>query len=151
DGLRGAHPTEVHCSDLAQAPVNLKWGPRLQFRGFGKGPPNLFRRVTQFSHEYERPLVSVLLYLHPGGGTWCVLLLVDHLLLLLVRDFSWCCWLIHAIEMAFEGIDVSGPEPAEGIQPGIDFLKWLRFQPVQATLRVHSGFHEASLSQHSQM
>ena len=61
------------------------------------------------------------------------------------------CRLIHAIEVAFERINVSGPEPAERIQPGIEFLKWLRSQPVEPPLRVHGGFHESGLSQHSQV
>jgi hypothetical protein len=39
--------------------------------------------------------------------------------------------LIHAVEVAFESIYMSGPEPAERSQPGIDLLKWFRFQPVE--------------------
>jgi len=59
--------------------------------------------------------------------------------------------LIHAVEVAFESIYVSGPEPTERSQPGIDLLKWFRFQPVETALRVHCGFHETGLSQHSQV
>jgi hypothetical protein len=59
--------------------------------------------------------------------------------------------LIHAVEVAFEGIHVSGPEPAEWRQPGIDLLKWFRFQPVEAALCVHRGLHETGLAQHSQV
>jgi hypothetical protein len=39
--------------------------------------------------------------------------------------------LIHVVEVAFESIYVSGPEPTELSQPGIDLLKWFRFQPVE--------------------
>ena len=58
---------------------------------------------------------------------------------------------IHAVEVAFESIQVSGPELAELIQPGIQLLKWLWPQPVEAALRVHRGFHETGLAQHSQV
>ena len=58
---------------------------------------------------------------------------------------------IHAVEVAFESIQVRGPEPAEGSQPGIDLLKWFRFQPVEAALCVHRGFDEAGLAQHPQV
>src|SRR5215472_1805819 len=53
--------------------------------------------------------------------------------------------------MAFERVDVRGPEPPELSQPGIELLKWLRLQPVKPPLRVHPGLHEASLPQHSQV
>ena len=53
--------------------------------------------------------------------------------------------------MAFEGIDASGPEPAEWSQPIVDFLKGFRFQPVETALCVHRGFHEAAVAQYTQM
>ena len=53
--------------------------------------------------------------------------------------------------MPFEGIHVSGPEPAERTQPGIDLLKWFRFQAVETALCVHRGFHETGLAQHAQV
>jgi hypothetical protein len=59
--------------------------------------------------------------------------------------------MIHAIKVAFESIYVSGPEPAELSQPGIHLLKWFRLQPVETALRVHRGFHETGLAQHSQV
>ena len=46
---------------------------------------------------------------------------------------------------------MSRPEPAERSQPGIHFLKWLGFQPVEAALCVHRGLHETGVSQHSQV
>ena len=58
---------------------------------------------------------------------------------------------IHALEMAFESIQVSGPEAAELSQPFIQRLKWFRFQAVKAALRVHRGFYEAGLAQHAQV
>jgi hypothetical protein len=59
--------------------------------------------------------------------------------------------LIHAVEVASEGIYVSGPEPTELSQPGIDLLKWFRFQSVETALCVHRGFYETGLAQHAQV
>jgi hypothetical protein len=59
--------------------------------------------------------------------------------------------LIYAIKVAFESIYVSGPEPAELSQPDIELLKWFWFQPVEAALCVHRGFHKTGLAQHSQV
>jgi hypothetical protein len=53
--------------------------------------------------------------------------------------------------VAFESIDVSGPEAAELSQPGIDLLKGFGFQAVKAALCVHRGFHETGLAQHAQV
>jgi len=64
--------------------------------------------------------------------------------------FRWCRW-IHAVEVAFESIHVSGPEPAEGRQPGIHLQKRFWLQPVETALCVHRGFHETSLAQHAQV
>jgi hypothetical protein len=50
--------------------------------------------------------------------------------------------LIHAVEVAFESIYVSGPEPAELSQPDIHLLKCLRFQSVETALCVHRGFYD---------
>src|SRR5258706_192403 len=75
------------------------------------------------------------------------------LLVLLFRG----CWLIRvihvidAVEVAFESIHVIGPEPAERSQPGIQLLKWFRFQPVETALCVHRRFHETGVAQHSQV
>jgi hypothetical protein len=54
-------------------------------------------------------------------------------------------------EVAFESIYVRGPEPAERSQPGIDLLKWFRFQPVETALCVHRGLHETGLALHPQL
>jgi hypothetical protein len=59
--------------------------------------------------------------------------------------------LIHAIEVAFKSVYMSGPEPTEGSKPSIHILKWFRFQPVETALCVHRGFYETGLSQHSQV
>ena len=53
---------------------------------------------------------------------------------------------IHAVEVAFESIYVSGPEAAERSQPGIDLLEWFRLQPVEAALCVHGGFHKTGIA-----
>ena len=53
--------------------------------------------------------------------------------------------------MAFESTDVSGPKLTEGSKPLIDLLKLFGFQPVDAALSVHGGFHDAGLAQHAQM
>jgi hypothetical protein len=59
--------------------------------------------------------------------------------------------LIQAVEVALESVYMSGPEPTEGSQPGIDLLKWFWLQSVEAALRVHRGFHETGLAQHPQV
>ena len=59
--------------------------------------------------------------------------------------------LIHAVEVAFESIDMNGPEPTERSQPRIHLLKWFRFQPVETALCVHGGLHETGLAQHAQV
>jgi hypothetical protein len=58
---------------------------------------------------------------------------------------------MHAIEMAFERVEMSGPEVAELSQPVNDLMKRLRSQPVEAALGVHGGFDEAGLAQHAQV
>ena len=58
---------------------------------------------------------------------------------------------MHVVQVAFESIYVSGPEPAERSQPGIHLLKWFRIQPVETALCVHRGFYETGLSQHSKV
>ena len=59
--------------------------------------------------------------------------------------------LIHAVEVAFESIYVSGPEPTELSQPGIHLLQRFRFQPVETALCVYRRFDETGLAQHSQV
>jgi hypothetical protein len=58
---------------------------------------------------------------------------------------------MHAVEVPFEGVDVSGPEPAELSQPHIDLLKGFGSQPVETALRIYCGFHETGLAQHPQV
>jgi len=58
---------------------------------------------------------------------------------------------MHAVEVAFESIYMSGPEATERSQPLIHLLKWFRFQPVETALCVHRGFHETGLAQHPQV
>jgi hypothetical protein len=38
---------------------------------------------------------------------------------------------MHPVEVAFESVQVIGPETAELSQPGIDLLKWFWLQPVR--------------------
>src|SRR6266849_2575744 len=77
-----SHRGELHRgSNRTQAPIGFKGSPLAQMRWVGKRLPDLFRRVAQFSDENERPLLSVLSYLGPAGGTRCVLLVIGHLLL----------------------------------------------------------------------
>jgi len=59
--------------------------------------------------------------------------------------------LIHAVEVALESIEMSGPEPTERSEPGIHFLKWFWLQAVETALGVHGGFHETGLAQHPQV
>jgi len=58
---------------------------------------------------------------------------------------------VHAVEVAFESIYMSGPEPTERSKPGIHLLEWFWLQSVETALRVHRGFHETGLTQHSQV
>jgi hypothetical protein len=58
---------------------------------------------------------------------------------------------VHAIKMAFESIYVCRPEAAELGQPGIDLLKWSRFQAVKTALRINGGLHEAGVAQYAQV
>ena len=53
--------------------------------------------------------------------------------------------------MAFESIDVSGPELAEGSEPVVDLLKGFGSEPVETALSVHGGLHETGAAQHPQM
>ena len=59
--------------------------------------------------------------------------------------------LIHAIEMAFESVDVSRPETAELGEPGIELLKRSGLEPVEAALCVNGRFDEAGVAKHAQM
>lgn len=58
---------------------------------------------------------------------------------------------IQTIEVAFESIDVSGPETAELSQPGVDLLKWLRPQPVETALCIDGGLDKTGIPQHPQV
>jgi|ERR1700722_9751738 len=59
--------------------------------------------------------------------------------------------LVHAVEVTFESIDVSGPEAAELGQPGVHLLKWFRFQTIETALCVHGGLNETGVAEHSQV
>jgi len=59
--------------------------------------------------------------------------------------------LIHAVEVAFERIQVSGPDPTKRSQPGIHFPKRFWLQPVETALCVHCRFHETGVAQHAQV
>ena len=59
--------------------------------------------------------------------------------------------MIHAVEVAFEGIHVRRPEPAELSQPGIHLSKWFWLQPVEAALSVHRGLDETGVAQDAQV
>jgi hypothetical protein len=50
------------------------------------------------------------------------------------------------VEVAFESIYLSGPEPTEWSQPGIYLLKWLRLQLVETPLCIHPGFDETGVA-----
>ena len=58
---------------------------------------------------------------------------------------------IHSVEVAFEGIHMSGPEAAKLRQPAIKLPQWFRPQPVEAALCVDRGFNEAGFAQHPQV
>ena len=58
---------------------------------------------------------------------------------------------MHAVKVAFESIDVSGPESAKLREPHIHLPQWFRPQTVETALRVDGGFYEASVAQHAQV
>jgi hypothetical protein len=58
---------------------------------------------------------------------------------------------VHSIQVAFKSVYVRGPEPAELSQPRIHLLKRFRLQPVETSLCVHGGLHEAGVAQHPQV
>ena len=68
---------------------------------------------------------------------------------------AFCCsrssGLLHAVKVAFESIQVDGPETPELSQPCIYLPERFRPQPVETALGVHRGFHEAGLAQHAQV
>jgi len=53
--------------------------------------------------------------------------------------------------MAFESIDVHRPEATELFEPGVELLKWSRFQPVEAALRVDCRFDEAGVAKDAEV
>jgi hypothetical protein len=53
--------------------------------------------------------------------------------------------------MALEFVHASGPQPLERGEPDGHFFQWLRFQPINAALRVNSRFYETSFAKHPQM
>ena len=53
--------------------------------------------------------------------------------------------------MAFESINVSGPEVTKRSQPGVKLLQRFVFQLVETTLSVHGALHETSVAQHAQV
>lgn len=56
-----------------------------------------------------------------------------------------------AVEMTFQSVDVSRPEPAELCQPCIQLLKRFRLQTVETPLRVDRGLHKTGLPEHAQV
>src|SRR5580658_5895329 len=75
DTRRGrTHRGELHRgSNRAQVPVGVEGRPLAQMRWVGKRLPDFFRRVAQFSHKNQRPLLAVLAYLRPACRTRYVL------------------------------------------------------------------------------
>jgi len=59
--------------------------------------------------------------------------------------------LVQTVEVAFEGIDVSGPELTEPSEPAVDLLEGRGGQSVETALCVGRGFDEAGLPQHAQV
>jgi hypothetical protein len=59
--------------------------------------------------------------------------------------------LFHAIEVAFESVDVGGPKAPERSEPRVEFHERFRLDPVDPPLRVHSGLHKAGVSEHPEV
>ena len=57
----------------------------------------------------------------------------------------------HAVEVTLKGVDAGGPETAEGVEPGVDFLEGLGAETVQSALSVDGGFDEARFTKDAQM
>src|SRR3954451_18089521 len=55
------------------------------------------------------------------------------------------------IDVTFESVHVSGPEPSELRQPGIELLERFRLEAIETALCVHRGFHETSFPQNAQV
>ena len=55
------------------------------------------------------------------------------------------------IEVAFESIDVRGPEPAERSQPGVDLPKRFGFEPVETALCIYRRLYETGLAEYSEV
>lgn len=53
--------------------------------------------------------------------------------------------------MAFERVNAFGPEASERDEPGVEFLKRLGLDAVEAPLRVHGRFDESCVAEHAQM
>jgi hypothetical protein len=59
--------------------------------------------------------------------------------------------LVHAIEMAFESIDVHRPEATELGEPGVELLEWSGLQPIEAPLCVDGRFDEAGVAKDTEV
>jgi hypothetical protein len=70
---------ELHRTHDGQVPISVKRRPFGQVCRIGQRLPHDRRRVTELSDKDERPLLSVLLYVRPAGGTRCILLAIAHL------------------------------------------------------------------------
>ena len=53
--------------------------------------------------------------------------------------------------MAFEGINMDGPEAPERSKPGIDLHQRLRADPIDAPLGFHARVYEAGFAQHAEV
>src|SRR5256712_5446481 len=77
---RGSNPT--------QAPIGVEGRPLAQLRRAGKRLPDFFRRAAQFCYDDARPPPSALRSPPHPRPTPCVLLAIDHLVLLRVTAGS---------------------------------------------------------------
>jgi hypothetical protein len=71
-------------SNRAQVSVGVEGSPLAQMRRVGKGLPDFFRRMAEFSGQNECPrffvvLSAVLLYSRYVSGARCVVLAIGHL------------------------------------------------------------------------
>jgi hypothetical protein len=54
---------------------------------------------------------------------------------------------MHAVEVSFESIDVSGPQAAERSEPGIQLPKRFWCKAVETALGIHGRLHETGVAQ----
>src|SRR5215468_12554720 len=64
--------------------------------------------------------------------------------------FRWCGW-VHAVEVAFESIQVRGPKPTVLLDPGSGVFEWPGIQAAGTPLRLAAAQDQSGALKHLQM